>query len=308
VLRWARQPLSATLIDSTVRASLEFGSKHAIAAGLASATATTLARGVLLTMMISKLKIVGVAALICVLTVGGVHTLARQNGATKAAPPAVPKSSDGQDFLLQSVDKLDALLDDLDRRNRDLQTELRALRKEILSRRSAESTTVSNVAQIPAAERKGVDVRSLKRAKKVVNQAAKPLVGKLAGMGPGGMMGGMRSSNVEAGPAHFQNNALIVIVSPSGDKVASYNIQSGESRSLRLCDVAGTKQTVIPVFGNGVTALSVMGPKVARIAATTNSGSYDDGGWYHQDLREPVENATPMVRDSMAAYPLGRYI
>ena len=159
----ARQPVPLTLIDSTVRASLGFATKQATAAGLASATATALARGVLHTMMISKFKVLGVAALAGVMAVGGARSLARQFGAAERGPqPATdaPKSNDQPTDLLRSVDKIDDLLDDVERRNRDLQTELRALRKEIVALRSAESKEFYTRARVTTPQRKGIDVEA----------------------------------------------------------------------------------------------------------------------------------------------------
>ena len=69
------------LIIATVRASLRF-TEHPAAAGLASAKAVALARGAIHAMMISRLKILGAAALACVLTVGVICTFANQPGGT----------------------------------------------------------------------------------------------------------------------------------------------------------------------------------------------------------------------------------
>ena len=135
----ARQVVPVTLIDSTIRGSFGFATKQATATSLASATATALATGVLHTMMISKFKVLGAATLAGVLAVGGARTLGRQFGAPTPGmgpAPADSKPNDRQTVLLRSVDKIDGLLDDLERRNRDVQSELRALREEILAPRS----------------------------------------------------------------------------------------------------------------------------------------------------------------------------
>ncbi len=67
----ARQPVPVTLLDSTVRASLAFATNKSAAAGVASATAATLARGVLHTMTISKFKVLGTLTLAGILALGG---------------------------------------------------------------------------------------------------------------------------------------------------------------------------------------------------------------------------------------------
>ena len=63
--------LPRSLLEATVRASLGFAGRWATEAALASAPAITLAKGVLYTMTVSKLKTLGAAALACVLALGG---------------------------------------------------------------------------------------------------------------------------------------------------------------------------------------------------------------------------------------------
>ena len=55
----AMEVLPATWLDTTVRAAFGFARGHATEAASATATATTLAKGVLYAMTISKLKIIG---------------------------------------------------------------------------------------------------------------------------------------------------------------------------------------------------------------------------------------------------------
>ena len=66
----AMQALPARLLDTTVQAAFGFAGGQSCAAGLASASATRLARGVLQTMTISKLKMLGATALACGLAWG----------------------------------------------------------------------------------------------------------------------------------------------------------------------------------------------------------------------------------------------
>ena len=69
------------LLTATVRASLIFTEQETTATGLVSTTAVALAKGVVHTMMISKLKTVGAAMLACVLTLGGIQTFAQRSAA-----------------------------------------------------------------------------------------------------------------------------------------------------------------------------------------------------------------------------------
>ena len=64
-----RAAITANLLEATVRASLGFAKQPASAAP-SSTAAVSLARGVLYTMMSTKLKILGLAAVACIVTVG----------------------------------------------------------------------------------------------------------------------------------------------------------------------------------------------------------------------------------------------
>jgi hypothetical protein len=175
---------------------------------------------------------------------------------------------------------------------------LQALRKEIVALRSEETKAFGIRALDTTPARIGVEVRGIDRAKKS-NDNAKEAGDKLAGQEEGGMDGG----TFDQGPAHFRSDQLLVIVSPLGDKVALYNTNLGKSLALRLSEVAGTKQTVTPVFSGYITALSIKGPKVSRVAVAVNPER-----WFPQDLRVPVENATPIIGNGTVAYFLGRYV
>jgi RNA polymerase sigma factor (sigma-70 family) len=82
------------LLAATVRASLGFAEQPAAATGLASTTTVTLARKVVYAMMVSKLKILGAAALACVLTLVSIHTYARQSGGTGKEPAAEQRADE----------------------------------------------------------------------------------------------------------------------------------------------------------------------------------------------------------------------
>ena len=70
------EALPAGLLDTTVRAAIGFAGRQTSEAGLASASATILAKGVLRTMAISKLKILVAMALACGFACGGAHVRA----------------------------------------------------------------------------------------------------------------------------------------------------------------------------------------------------------------------------------------
>ncbi len=76
------------LLTATVRASMRFTGQPTGAASLLSTTAVALAKGVLHTMMISRLKTVGAAMLACVLTLEGIQSFAP--GSAAQAKPRQP--------------------------------------------------------------------------------------------------------------------------------------------------------------------------------------------------------------------------
>jgi RNA polymerase sigma factor (sigma-70 family) len=84
----ARAALTPGLLTSTVRASLRFAEHSATAGGPSSTTAVALARGVLHAMTISKLKVLGAATLVCVITLGGLEAFGLLGHGIRAAKAA----------------------------------------------------------------------------------------------------------------------------------------------------------------------------------------------------------------------------
>jgi RNA polymerase sigma factor (sigma-70 family) len=372
----AMQPVPSVLLDATIRMSLSFTARQATATALASATATALSNGVLQTMMMTKLKIVGAATLAGVLALGGMKTYALQfggSGGTVKAPATRAQSTGGdrEEALSRSFAKIQTDLAQSARINAELQTELISLRNELEALRRTGSTPptqasdrAGNAAGGPAgggsggssfsssgagagmggrggaggggmgggpggmgrggAERKGTDVRTKNRADGPGGMGGP---GGGFGGGAGGMGGAMnagRGGRGSAGaglggwsdvhganpaaakdqPRYVQTNQLIVVASPEGDAVTAYSTETGKSKSLRLTDAGDLKHGVDPILSDGLAALCLKGPGITRIAAFSKY----DGNWYAQDLREPAEEATPIVGATMAAYPIGRRV
>ena len=81
-------------------------------------------------MTLAKLKALGIAALAGTLALGAAPTLARQLAVAGRAPEA-------KDDLARSVARLQAELDESNRRNARLQDELRAVQDELATRKAA---------------------------------------------------------------------------------------------------------------------------------------------------------------------------
>jgi RNA polymerase sigma factor (sigma-70 family) len=296
------------LINRTVKSSPAFATKKAAATGLATTSATLLAKGALSAMTLSKLKTLGLAIIALGLTFGGIRTLAVQHGGKAPAPkpvaPAVAQTDDPRETLLRSVDKVDDLLDDLARRNADVQRELRVLRREIADLRSAGlkgpdpiiyQSSLGNLPQQPAA-----------------GDVLEPGGGK--GTPPPSDSGdGSRTAKVNDGePSVYELSYFLMVTSPRGERAAIYNRNNGRNSSIRLPVPAGARHKLDGVQGpDGAVALAIQGPTITRIAVYTDASSNVNSeveGWYAQDLREPVTSASPIVGASCVAYTLGRYI
>jgi len=135
----ASSALPAILLDATVRASLGFAGRPVTEAASASATATTLARGVLYAMTISKLQILSAAALACAFALGGVQSIGPFGRLIASQDPAraVPDADDSQAAVPRSIEKLQSELDETARRNAEMRKELQDIRARLKVRRAA---------------------------------------------------------------------------------------------------------------------------------------------------------------------------
>jgi RNA polymerase sigma factor (sigma-70 family) len=140
------------LITATVRASRGFAEHSATAAGLSSTSAVVLARGAIYAMMISKLKVLGAALLACVLTLVGLQTFARPFGGTGVQAGSEPKADESQATLTQSVEKLQAELDESARRITEMRKALQDLRADLEARRASRQPSIATKAAIRLAE------------------------------------------------------------------------------------------------------------------------------------------------------------
>jgi RNA polymerase sigma factor (sigma-70 family) len=143
--RPAQAALPANLLTATVQTALGFIGRRVAKVAAASPSATTLARGVLHAMTISKLKVLGAAVLACAVATGGARTLGSFGGsATSQQPAAAPHTDDPQAAVTRSIDKLETELDQAARRNAVMKRELQALRTRVESlRRSPERAALA---------------------------------------------------------------------------------------------------------------------------------------------------------------------
>ena len=298
----AQQPVPLEWIDRAVKTSSAFATKQAAATGLGTSTATFLAKGVLHAMTISKLKALGVVVLVAGLTLGGVQTLARQNGKKGDPKPQVAESAgtdDRREAMLRTVDRVDGLLKELARRNADVQRELRVLRKDIDDLRAAGSKNPDPIIS-------QVGLGPVERF--VTNQPAN--AGKPRTSRNRSAVDITKPSDrvTEAAPTVVEFGAWMMVASPRGDRVAVYNRSTGKTSSIRFSVPAGERYTITPIqVQPGFLAMTMQGPKITRIAVYLVSSQKTDQ-WYSQELREPVEIASPRAGNYCVAYVLGRRV
>lgn len=325
--------LPSALLEPTVKAALGFAGRDAPSAAVASAAATTLAREVLLTMSLSKLKLVGVSVLASLLTIGGAQGLAYQfEGGGQDEPEKAVPAEDRQAALSRAVDRLQRELDAATRRNDDLKRQLIQLRRELnaLKGESAgvgvgTSPTVKTKEVVAPRDldeltRRNEELKSQLRQSQRELRAAKgasPAKQQLSPFRksggfvapramPPGLGGGFGVPNDPNAPISMNWGRLMIVMSPERDKLVSFNPATKEASSFSTAGTKGAGSSqLIPIMNTDVVAVMVKASQITRIAAARQS----DGIWNVQDLREPVSGqATPLVGPHVAVYRLGRYL
>jgi RNA polymerase sigma factor (sigma-70 family) len=139
--------VAAGLLDSTVRAAFGFAGRRASEAGMASASAKILAKGLLHTMFISKLKILGTTTLVCGLACGGALTFVQIGGfGGQPRGRSSATAEQRQAALDRSVNKLQFELDESVRRNAETQKALQSIRAELEELRAGQQASLATKA------------------------------------------------------------------------------------------------------------------------------------------------------------------
>jgi hypothetical protein len=105
-------------------------------------------------------------------------------------------------------------------------------------------------------------------------------------------------------PRYFRHQHFVIVVTPAGDRVTLFNLETRKSQSVELSGSREAPLEVTPILGPNLVALALKGPKITRIAVADLAS----GTWQAQDLREPARgSAEPIVATGLAVYGLGRY-
>ena len=239
-------------------------------ARLAQGTATEktaailLAQGVLNAMMYSKLKIFGISIALGLLTLGGLQTFAQREGSPQPVEARAQEREEIKDRLTRDLHKLQSEVEKLEASLVRLIDKKRAVEQQLAE---VIGSTQPNRDSIPAM----------------------PPPTALA------------KSTV---PSYTRWGDLIVASSPAGDKVSLYYSITRKTKAVRLFEPSAAPHKIIPIFNQQVAALSILGPKVGRIAVF----NYPDSSWHTYELREPVESAVPVLGSQIVTYSLGRYV
>jgi RNA polymerase sigma factor (sigma-70 family) len=238
--------------------------RFALGTATKKTAASLLAQGVLNAMTISKLKTVGISVALGVLTFGGMQTFAQRLGAPQPVEARAQTSEEVRDRLTLELAKVQG-------DEAALKASLARLteRKRAIEGQLAEliGTTQPQRDSIPKALALSRDVKSTV-------------------------------------PSYTRWGDFIVASSPAGDKVSLYYSLTRKTKAVRLFESSEAPHKIIPIFNQQVAALSILGPKVGRIAVF----NYPDSSWHTQELREPVESAVPVLGTQIVTYSLGRYV
>ncbi|WP_435019045.1 sigma-70 family RNA polymerase sigma factor [Tundrisphaera sp. TA3] len=308
--------LPARIIEATARLSIGFARGRAVDLSLVSGSSLTLAQGMLHAMNLTKLFFLAAATLAGAVTLQGTRSLAFQDGRTEAGPagqskgdaeaarplddqPTAPGPAKldpprlpAEDVLPQQIVKLQAELAESNRNQAAMLEELRALRAQMQKLEEAGRSAPAR----SAPPRPGANGREFMMMGGIGGGMAR-------GRGGRGFGGGNPDGSDTPIYTRIGNGSRIVVTSAKEGKAILYNAETGERHALEVADEKdGAAVEVIPVVGPGLVALQVAGPKIRRIAAALP----DDGGWYVQDLREPLDGtAAPIVGPGIAAYSIG---
>jgi hypothetical protein len=116
---------------------------------------------------------------------------------------------------------------------------------------------------------------------------------------------GAAKGEPSAPPRYFRHEHSVIVVSPAGERVVLYNLETGRSQSVALSGSKDAPLEVTPILGPNLVALALQGPTITRVAVADLAS----GTWHSQDLREPVRGRVkPVVAPGLAVYDMGRFV
>ena len=271
--------VATALVDSTTQAATRFAAGKK-AAEIVSASIATLTKGVLGTMLMTKLGKLAAIALLAGFTAGGAAVPARARGQSDAQAP--PPTADATDSPRPKPDETKTEADALRRRQAELIAEVQSLKEELAKAKAAQGPPIF-----------GMRGRG---------GGGMGMGGPGMGMGGGGGMGmGGPPGNPGSTIPTVASREIIAVPSSAGDKVWAQSLKGGDWKLYRVPE--GVKATII-LSGN-VLALMMVGPEIRQVVVFDAASAE----WLPQDLREPVTGRVqPVIDQDLAVYNTGRFV
>ena len=114
------------------------------------------------------------------------------------------------------------------------------------------------------------------------------------------------SGAVEPGdaPITVETSGTLFVVARDGSAAAAIRRSDGQRRVIQLPRLPGQVLRVVPVVGQSVAALDIVGPGVSVAAAY----SVDRGEWYLAAIDPPADAVHPIIGPNMVAYANGNRV
>jgi hypothetical protein len=135
------------------------------------------------------------------------------------------------------------------------------------------------------------------------NRQDKPTPAEAAAVRPADGVGRVAQVDAASPPRYFRHGSSLIVISPDGDRVTLFDIETKKSQSLELPGSKDAPLEVALIAGENILALTLRGSKITSIAVADTAS----GLWRSQELRTPVEGqAVPIVGPGVVVYILGR--
>ena len=136
-----------------------------------------------------------------------------------------------------------------------------------------------------------------------VNRQDKPMPTDAAAVRPADGTGRVAQLDAASPPRYFRRGSFLIVVSPVGDRVTLFDIETKVSQSLELPGSKDAPLEVALIAGENIAALTLRGSRITSIAVADTSS----GLWHSKELHTPVEGqAVPIVGPEVVLYILGR--
>ncbi len=264
--------------------------------GTPSATVASLAKGAMIAMSLSKLKLIAACGILGTLATAGAGGAVAQSGGSGTGTAAAP----AQPAATTTPEPAPKALEAANERIKALEAELAALRGEarIVSRATV---TRTGVPAAPAAPAPPIPPSPMEPGIPVAAAPAAPAPPPVQAPGGGMGRGAMASPRPRTTPNVMSLGGVnVMIISPGLDRVTILNTETGTRETYH--PPRGLAE-IMPVSGSSGLGLWIQGDEIKQVAAF----DYRSGKWNPYDLREPAKGrATPTIGDGVVTYQIGK--